>query len=87
MESFKKSGLVLAGVACALLASGFVAEVSANDKHEGKVKCMGMNACKGKGACKSSNNDCKGKNACKGKGITKTATEEECTKGGGTVAQ
>jgi hypothetical protein len=27
-----------------------------------------MNSCKGKGGCKTADNDCKGKNSCKGKG-------------------
>jgi hypothetical protein len=34
------------------------------DKHA----CKGMNSCKGKGGCKTADNDCKGKNSCKGKG-------------------
>jgi hypothetical protein len=30
--------------------------------------CKGMNECKGKGMCKTDDNDCKGLNECKGKG-------------------
>jgi hypothetical protein len=30
--------------------------------------CKGLNECKGKGGCKTDNNDCAGKNECKGKG-------------------
>jgi hypothetical protein len=30
--------------------------------------CKGLNSCKGKGGCKTSDNGCKGKNSCKGKG-------------------
>jgi hypothetical protein len=33
-----------------------------------KHDCKGMNDCKGKGGCGSSDNGCKGKNSCKGKG-------------------
>jgi hypothetical protein len=33
-----------------------------------KHACKGLNSCKGKGGCKSSDNGCKGKNSCKGKG-------------------
>lgn len=87
MNGFKKSGLMLAGAACALLASGFVATASAAETHEGKVKCSGINACKGKGACKSAKNACKGQNACKGEGLMLKATDEECTKAGGTVVE
>jgi hypothetical protein len=36
----------------------------AADKHA----CKGMNSCKGKGGCKTADNECKGKNSCKGKG-------------------
>lgn len=34
------------------------------DKHD----CKGLNSCKGKGGCHSSDNGCVGKNSCKGKG-------------------
>lgn len=33
-----------------------------------KECCKGMNACEGKGSCKTDANECAGKNACKGKG-------------------
>jgi len=33
-----------------------------------KHACKGLNSCKGRGGCKSSDNGCKGKNSCKGKG-------------------
>lgn len=35
----------------------------------GKVKCEGVNACKGKGSCHSDANACAGQNGCKGKGF------------------
>ena len=44
-----------------------IAGQAADDKVE-KHACKGMNSCKGKGGCKSSDNGCKGKNSCKGKG-------------------
>jgi hypothetical protein len=40
---------------------------AAADKVE-KHACKGLNSCKGKGGCSSSDNGCKGKNSCKGKG-------------------
>ena len=40
---------------------------AADDKVE-KHACKGLNSCKGKGGCGSSDNGCKGKNSCKGKG-------------------
>jgi hypothetical protein len=40
----------------------------AADKPVEKHACKGLNSCKGKGGCSSSDNGCKGKNSCKGKG-------------------
>ena len=34
-----------------------------------KIKCEGVNSCKGQSECKSAGNDCKGKNSCSGKGF------------------
>jgi hypothetical protein len=48
---------------------------------------MGINACKGQGACKTANNGCKGQNACKGKGWMAAPSEKECTDKGGSVAK
>jgi hypothetical protein len=45
-------------------ARGAAADAAATDKHD----CKGHNSCKGKGGCKSGDNNCKGKNSCKGKG-------------------
>lgn len=36
---------------------------------EAKMKCTGVNACKGQSACKSAHNSCKGMNSCKGQGF------------------
>jgi hypothetical protein len=44
-----------------------IAGQAAADKIE-KHACKGLNSCKGKGGCSSSDNGCKGKNSCKGKG-------------------
>lgn len=83
----KKSGLILAGAAAALLASGFATaeEKTNHSSKSGMVKCQGTNACKGKSQCKSANNACKGKNDCKGKGWTSMKSADECTSAGGTV--
>jgi hypothetical protein len=50
------------------------------------VRCMGINSCKGTGACSTATNSCHGANSCKGKGVTMVATEKECTDKKGTVA-
>lgn len=46
------------------------------------VKCAGVNACKGKGACKSINNSCKAKNSCKAEGWL-SLPKQECVQKGG----
>jgi hypothetical protein len=49
------------------------------DQHEGeaKVKCEGVNACKGQGSCHTAKNSCAGKNECKGQGVVEM-TQAEC---------
>ncbi len=57
----------------------------ADDKaKEAKVKCAGINSCKGKGGCKGASNGCSGQNGCKGKGWVE-ATAKECKDQKGTV--
>jgi hypothetical protein len=66
----------LAAAAAALFLSGAPAYA---DHHEGeaKVKCEGVNACKGQGSCHTAGNECAGKNACKGQGVVEM-TKAEC---------
>lgn len=74
---------VMIATAVASLALGGTVTALAQDKAKMDIKCMGANECKGKGSCKSTQNDCKGKNACKGKGFVETKNEQDCvTKGG-----
>jgi uncharacterized membrane protein len=79
-----KGALVAAAVA-GLFASATPMVASAKPA-AGKVHCAGVNACKGKGGCKSAENTCKGQNGCKGKGWMEM-TEKDCKAKGGTVAQ
>jgi hypothetical protein len=73
MTSKKLSSVALAAAA-AVMFSAAVSTVSAD---EAKVKCAGVNSCKGQSACKSANNACKGQNSCKGKGYL-SMTQAEC---------
>jgi hypothetical protein len=73
MTSKKLSSVALAAAA-AVMFSAAVSTVSAD---EAKVKCAGVNSCKGQSACKSANNACKGQNSCKGKGFMEM-TKAEC---------
>lgn len=50
------------------------------------VHCMGINSCKGTASCKTDKNACKGQNGCKGQGWVESASADECTGKGGTVA-
>ena len=55
----------VAGLVAAALPGAVHAQSGQTDK---KVKCEGINACKGKGACNTAKNACAGQNACKGQG-------------------
>jgi len=75
-------GALVASAVAGLFAAAVPAVAHAKDA--GKVKCMGINSCKGTAACKSAKSSCKGMNACKGQGWIE-ATEKECTAKKGTV--
>ena len=75
------SGLMLAMTAAALFAGAPVAHAGTGAKAQ-MGHCMGANACKGHGACKSAANACTGQNACKGQGFTE-ATAKDCKVAGG----
>lgn len=51
-----------------------------------KAACYGVNACKGKGACKTATSACKGQNSCKGKGVAMHSAKK-CAKLGGTTTE
>lgn len=80
-----KKGTLIAGAVAGLFAMGaYAGDAKADTKEAAKVKCVGLNECKGKGACGGAGNDCAGKNACKGKGIT-PMSEADCKAKKGTV--
>jgi len=74
MNSRKMTSVALAAAAAVMFSTAFVGTASAD---EAKVKCEGVNSCKGKSACKSANNSCKGQNSCKGKGFVEM-TQAKC---------
>lgn len=76
MKMKKMTGLALATAAAGMFAVTAAGPASAQ---EAKVKCEGVNSCKGKGGCKTASNECKGKNACKGKGFEEMS-KAECDK-------
>jgi uncharacterized membrane protein len=66
----------LAAAAAALFLSGAPA-LAKHHEGEAKVKCEGVNSCKGKGACSGVGHDCSGQNSCKGQGYLEM-TQAEC---------
>ena len=61
------------------------ANTAAGADETAQVKCLGVNECKGQGACGGpGGNACAGQNECKGKGWIKLS-QAECAERGGTV--
>jgi hypothetical protein len=63
----------VAAVAAVLFAAG---TALAEDGEPPRVRCQGVNGCKGRSACRSAQNGCAGKNQCRGKGFLLLTTEE-----------
>lgn len=81
MNTTKLTGISVALAAAALFLGAPVAQAA--EAGSAKVgHCVGANACKGQGACKSASNACKGQNACKGHGFTES-TADGCKTAGG----
>lgn len=84
--------MTMNGKAIAMTVAGLLLAVAPSVGHAGdntkeaKVKCSGINSCKGKGACSTATNDCAGLNACKGKGWIETTAKDCKTKKGTVVA-
>jgi len=79
----KVLGTTLATAAAALFISGAALTMAPSVAEAAQVKCVGANACKGQGACKTAKNDCKGLNACKGQGFVMTDSKADCKSMGG----
>ncbi len=82
MKLASRSGSAIAAAAAALLLTG-AALAPVAQAQEAMGHCIGANACKGQGACKSASNACKGQNACKGMGFL-ALTKAACGKIPGT---
>lgn len=76
MNARKLSGIALATAAAGLFAVTAAGPAAAQGA---KVKCEGVNACKGQGGCKGANNSCKGHNSCKGQGFVEMS-DADCKK-------
>jgi uncharacterized membrane protein len=73
----KNRTAILAAAAGALFLATSPALAAGDQGKDVKIKCEGVNSCKGHGDCKTAQNDCKGHNGCKGKGF-KMMSAEEC---------
>ena len=87
MKSHVKGAVIAAAVASMFIARGAFAQGEKAEKAQGaKVKCEGVNQCKGQGACAGAGHDCAGHNTCKGKGWVELSAAD-CKAKGGTVKQ
>ncbi len=87
MKNSTTKALAVAATVAALFAGKVVQAGTEEGKAEAKkVKCEGVNECKGKGECGGATHDCAGKNECKGKGWIELGAEE-CTAKGGKVVK
>ena len=77
-------GALLAVGAAALILSGCAGTMNKSATAGDTVSCLGINSCKGTGACKTAENGCKGQNVCKGHGML-VVTSEECSTKHGTI--
>jgi hypothetical protein len=74
MKSTKAGGVAIATAAALLFGALSAATANAD---EAKMKCTGVNSCKGQSSCKSAKNSCKGMNSCKGQGFVEM-TKADC---------
>lgn len=84
MASRKTNTVLMAAVAGLLTVGALGIGAPASAAEDGKVKCYGVNACKGQGACGGKGHSCAGKNSCKGQGFLELS-KEECTQKGGSL--
>jgi uncharacterized membrane protein len=74
----KSRSALVASAAAALFVAGMAGAALAEEGGTAaKVKCEGVNSCKGHSDCKSAHNSCKGQNGCAGKGFM-MMTQTEC---------
>jgi len=86
MTNRMKGAVIATAVAGLFLARGAQAQMGeSGGKAEAKVKCQGVNDCKGKGSCGGGGHDCAGQNSCKGKGWIEMSAADCKTKGGTVV--
>ncbi len=83
MTELRTTGVVTAITAAALFAAGALVLSSPSTRADESVKCFGVNACKGQGQCRTTQNQCNGHNKCEGKGWIKMDSAAACEAEGG----
>jgi uncharacterized membrane protein len=76
MNNKRLSGLALA-TAAAMAFSSAPLQAADAPADTAKVRCEGVNNCKGQSACSTAKNGCAGQNQCKGQGYLEL-TKAEC---------
>ncbi len=85
MASRTTNNVLMAAVA-GLLSVGVLGSATAAHAEDAKVKCYGVNGCKGTGGCSGAGHGCAGKNACKGQGFVEMS-KDDCSKRGGKLGE
>jgi uncharacterized membrane protein len=80
----KFTASALAAATGAMFASAPILRAQAGE--DAKVKCFGVNKCKGHNDCKTDQNQCKGHASCKGQGFVKMS-RHACEEIGGSVGK
>ena len=78
LKRVNQKSLLLASAVAGLLTLAVPATTAVADDAE-KVRCYGVNKCKGAGACGGKGHSCAGENSCKGQGYLKI-DKETCLK-------
>lgn len=79
MDKKKIAGVIATAAAVAFVTAPLTSTMTQAAHHHHKIKCYGVNSCKGKSACKTAKSSCKGKNSCKGQGYL-MKSEKHCKK-------
>ena len=74
MKTTRKTGGAAIATAAAVLFGTLALQTAGAD--EAKIKCTGVNSCKGQSSCKSAKNSCKGMNSCKGTGFLELSKKD-----------
>src|SRR5262249_61841447 len=65
-------GILIASAVATLIASGSLVARAADKAGDEKVRCAGINECKGQGSCGTEGHSCDGQDAWKGQGRVET---------------